>query len=321
MFSYSPLGGLACGNTNDKPILYHIEQCSDSDCYWHNRASLLGMSAPPYLNYLTDNTRDAPIGGYINIERLSSYTKTNRMLFPRNSERTLTISDLRNHRFSFSSLNPSSHIPLVHVSKIRMNDREGTIGNPFIKPPTREEDEEQIHVSNHELKTTNIERVSCIKYTKKRNISADILLNEIGTNGTTARNRDNVQVTRVRSSSLNVLYQPSLNESTLPKLDVTTIYLDDREKSKYNSNDLELYRMSTKSEPSSQINQIEITPDTLQPNPAVTSANSHIRVDRVSTRKARTSASLSSIVGMIRKKKTNHCNVTRVKRIPRKNTT
>jgi hypothetical protein len=198
-----------------------------------------------------------------------------------------------------------------------MNDRDDTIGNPFIKPPNREEDEEQIYVSN-QLKTTNNVRVSRIKSTNKRKISVDIALNKIDTNGTS------VQVTRVRSSSLNVPHEPSLNESCPPKLDDTTIYLDDCEESKTvsnpskdNSNDMQLHRLSKKSEPSSQIGHVEITPDTLQPNPSVISANSHIRVDRVSTGKTRNSSSLSVIVRMIQKKRNNHC---RVKHISRKNT-
>jgi hypothetical protein len=312
LFFYSPFAGLVCENTNGKPILYHIEQCSDPDCYLPDRASSLGISSPPYLNYFAGNTPDTPISGYINIEKLSSITETNRILSPRNSE--------RNHRFSFSSLNPSSHIPLVpvSVSKIRMNNREDTIGNPFIKPPNREEDDEQIHVLSNQLKTTNNVRVSRIKSANRRKISADIELNKIDTNGTS------VQVTRVRSSSLNVPHEPSLNESRPPKLDDTTIYLDDYEESKSvsnpsknNSNDMQLHRLSRKSEHSSQIDHVEITPDTLQPNPSVISANSHIRVDRVSTGKTRNSASLSVIVRMIQKKRNNHC---RVKRISRKNT-
>jgi hypothetical protein len=283
------------------------------------------MSSPPYLNYFADNTRDAPIGGYINIERLSSITQTNRILRSTNSERTLTIPDFRNHRFSFSSSNHSSQIPLAHVSvaKIRMNDREGTIGNPFIKPPTREEDEEQSRVSS-QLKTANNVRVSRIKSTAKQQASVGIELSRMGTSGTSARSKDHVEVTRVRSFSLNVPCQSSLDELPPSKLDNTTIYLDDFEESKYNSNHLELHCLPTKSEPSSQVNQVKITSDTLQPYPSLTSANSRIRVDRISTGKHQTrtrdSAHLSFIVGVIRKKKTNHCNVTRVKRIPRKNT-
>jgi hypothetical protein len=290
------------------------------------------MSSPPYLNYFADNTRDAPIGGYINIERLSSITQTNRILRSTNSERTLTIPDFRNHRFSFSSSNHSSQIPLAHVSvaKIRMNDREGTIGNPFIKPPTREEDEEQSRVSS-QLKTANNVRVSRIKSTAKQQASVGIALSRIGTSETSARSKDHVEVTRVRSFSLNVPCQSSLDELPTPKLDDTTIYLDELEEpksisnpSKYNSNDLELHCLSTKSEPSSQVNQVKITSDTSQTNPSLTSANGRIRVDRISTGKHQTrtrgSAHLSFIVGVIRKKKTNHCNVTRVKRIPRKNT-
>lgn len=276
------------------------------------------------MKNFVDNTLDETLSSYVNTERLSSITQPNlRALRLSKTESNTTTSDFRDRCFSLSSSNHSSTKPIIpiSVSRIKKNDKEPTVGNPHIRPPTRQAHEETDNRS-YEIKTSGAVKVTRIKSTEKQTTSARTMLDSARTND---RRGSNVQVTRVHSVPSNMKCISSLDESTLSVFE-DTIHLDDSNESKQVS-DLtrQPYQLTAeKRDVSSAVTVTEILPNTLKSKSSVASATNHTRVQRIETKKpkkkARNSVSLSLVVEEIQKKKINQHNGVQVEHISRKNT-
>ena len=291
MISFAFLRPLIIGASkrryNNEPVLYHIEPCTDPNCYGWDRSS----------------PTDVPLGHYMNLERLRSTTFTSRTLSSNTNPYEPSMVTTRTDCLSFLSSRASSHMPLVHasVSRIGMLEREGTIGNSRIQPPTRSVIEEETRRPCRRSNTTVI--VSRVKSSHRKTTFSDISLDDLSNGRTPTSHRNRIQVTRVHS----------LPSNPIP------FALDDDTNTKCTPQ-----FPTIKSESSPKPNRSQRTLQKFRSKSLRTSAKGSIRVERVPLQQRQTRREqftpLSLISTETQKRTISQHSTIRVERIPRTKT-
>lgn len=219
-------------NSNATPILYHIERCRDPDCDGSNRSALSDISSSVFKGHsVGSDIDDTPVIDYIKRSKLSSIAKIK-------TETKSDRSSIPISRFSLLSEDSSStnKVARESVARVKVDHTVGTTGNPGIKPPVRE-----IHkgrkVTPLDLRNTRVSHIPWSEKPKSSCAQKKLLtkFSRSSGNRNSDQSNDNIQVTRIRSVSLNTISRSTAAGDTSLSTFDDAIHLNDYDITKQNS--------------------------------------------------------------------------------------